>query len=174
MAHLAIAYPNISTQDFNWIQKYREQNDSRYYSAVKPHFTFIFPVFDVSQEKFLSEVTTQLNDAKKINFEVKVATVNFDSFGKFYHEFLVPDEGYSDIVKLHDKLYSGSLSKELRLDIDFIPHVGIGNSDDPLISKKRVDELNSSEFSIKGVIDIINVVKYENNSIKNVKNFVLQ
>lgn len=174
MAYLAISYPNLSIKDFDWIQKYREQNDSRYYSVVKPHFTFIFPVFNLSEEEFLTEVTTQLSGAKKIHFKSKVATVNFDSFGKFYHEFLVPDEGFSDIIKLHDKLYSGSLSSELRLDIDFIPHIGIGNSDNPMISKGRVDALNLSEFHVEGMIGSIDVVKYGNDLIETIKTFTLQ
>ena len=48
----------------------------------------------------------------------------------------------------------------MRLEIDFIPHIGIGNSDDAYISKKRVDELNKREISIIGKVDCIDVIEF--------------
>lgn len=168
MAFLVIAYPKISQEDFDWIQEYRKRNDPRYFGIVKPHFSIVFPVGDLEQEAFLEEAKKQAVGAKKFNFELKVATINKDGFGGFYHEFLVPDKGYSDIVKLHDKLYSGAFSGQLRLDLDFIPHVGIGNSDEAAVSKSRVDELNAVGVNISGTIDMLDIVAYENDAITTV------
>lgn len=73
---------------------------------------------------------------------------------------MVPDEGNSEIVKLHDKLYTGILNDELRLDIPFIPHIGFGGSVNPNESKSIADELNKSNFNVYGNIDKLAVVSY--------------
>jgi hypothetical protein len=40
--------------------------------------------------------------------------------------YLGVEEGYEEIVALHDQLYSGPLEEYLRTDLPFQPHVGLG------------------------------------------------
>lgn len=173
MAYLVVAYPKISQRDFDWIQDYRRENDLKHFSIVKPHFTLVFPMFDVSREDFVREVKHELEGFKKFDFEIRVSTVNKDVSGNFYHEFLVPDRGYSNIVKLHDKLYSGAFAGDQRFDVDFIPHIGIGNAKEAAESKKRVDELNKQGIDIKGTLDVIDVVEYAEGPVQTVDRFDL-
>lgn len=173
MSLLAIAYPKIASADFEKIQLCRQQHDSLYYNLVKTHFTLVFPVANIPEDVFLEEIGKLCSGVDKISFVLRCATLNKDSFSDYYHTFLVPDEGYSSIVKLHDKLYDGILQNQLRMDIDYVPHIGIGNSKDPLHCKKLASTWNAQPFSIAGIIDEITVVKYENNSVDPVKNFPL-
>lgn len=173
MAYLVVSYPTVTKQDFAWIQKYRKRNDSRYFSLVNPHFTFVFAVHDLEERTFVDEVEKLVKGEKKVEFEIKVATINQDDSKQYYHEFLVPDKGYSDITKLHDKLYSGAFAPYLRFDIDFIPHIGIGNSENPLTSKQRVDQLNAVGIYIKGSIDSLDIIEYKDGSLKTVKKLIL-
>lgn len=79
----------------------------------------------------------------------------------------VPDEGSSRIVKLHDKL-----KDNLRLDLDFIPLIGIGNSQDRHKCKKMVDEWNKEEFELRGTISrlkIVRIVRYENDVVTTIE-----
>jgi len=169
MSYLVLAYPEISSSDYQFIQDYRKINDPKYFNLVEPHITLVFSTSNLSEEEFVAEVEEQVSGISKFNFVIKCATINQDDSGSFYHEFLVPDEGYSNIVKLHDKLYSGKFYDNLRFDIDFIPHIGIGNSEDVHVSKKRVDQLNSQALSIEGAVRVLDVVKYEDNKITTVK-----
>tara|TARA_B100001964_G_scaffold217625_1_gene257864 strand:+ start:587 stop:1111 length:525 start_codon:yes stop_codon:yes gene_type:complete len=173
MAYLVIAYPNISSEDFSWIQKYREQNDALYFNVVKPHFTIVFPTFDVKVDDFVNEITNLASGLKRFDFKARCFVVNKDAFNDYYHEFLVPDEGFSNFIKLRDHFYSGKLSKNLRFDIDFIPHVGIGNSQNPQECKDRVDALNKKNLEIVGTIDKLAILKYEDDTITEIKNVEL-
>ncbi len=159
MAYLVLSYPVIKDADFELIQHYRKDNDELFYSVVDPHFTIVFPVFDFPEELFINEVTERTKGIKKVDFNLRCATINKDAFKDYYHTFLVPDEGYSKIIKLHDKLYSGKFKNDLRLDLDFIPHIGIGNSKDKFRCKQMVDEWNGKEFSIEGVISSLSIIK---------------
>ena len=141
MSLLAIAYPDLSKSDEDFIQNFRKEHD-KFYEMVQPHFALVFPLIDFSAADFTTEIKNQMRDVKPINFSIRCTTVNKDAFSELYHVFLVPDEGFSGIVKLHDKLYNDKLIENRRLDIDYIPHIGIGNSNDKWLCKKLADEWN--------------------------------
>ncbi|WP_348824418.1 2'-5' RNA ligase family protein [Flavobacterium aestuarii] len=174
MAYLVVAYPELTINDFDKIQKYRELNDKLFFNVVKPHFTIVFPVFDITESEFIDEIKLQANSIEKITFNIKCSTINKDAFSDYYHSFLVPDEGFSRIIRLHDKLYSDKLKDNLRLDIDFVPHIGIGNSLDKHLCKAMVDEWNKNDFSIAGTISELTIVKYENGIVENIEKIRLR
>ncbi len=168
MSYLAISYPELSPSDYQWIQNYREKHDSRYFSVVQPHITLVFTMNNIEQDDFVDEVKKQAYGFQAFEFAIKVATINQDDSGEYFHEFLVPDDGYSNIVKLHDKLYADEFASALRYDIDFIPHIGIGNSRDVKDSKLRVDELNAQNISVRGKVKGIDIVTFEHGVITTV------
>jgi hypothetical protein len=173
MSLLVLSYPAISQKDFNWIQKIRAEHDRLHYKIVDPHFTMVFAVDGMGLREFIEHIKKQVPGFKKIAFVLRGAIVVKDTFSEYTYVFLVPEEGYNDMVKLHDELYGGKLSSELRLDIPFIPHINIGNSIDPQDCKKLVDRLNQQSFAIKGWIETLDVVKYEDNRVKTIKQIKL-
>lgn len=174
MAYLVIAYPEMSSENFERIQSFRKYNDELLFKVVDPHFTVVFPVFDVLEEEFIREVKSKSQNVSKFEFVIRCATINKDAFNDYFHTFLVPDEGYSKFIKLHDKLYSEKLNSKLHLDIDFIPHIGVGKSFDKFACKKMVDEWNEKEFSIPGRITHLTVVSYENNLLTKINDIELK
>lgn len=105
MALLLIAYPRLSSADYSGIQSIRPSHDERYYGVVEPHFTFVFPVDGVPEDLLAEHVRTVTRDTPSIQFTLRSATVVKDFFGDVRHTFLVPDEGHSRLVRLHDRLY---------------------------------------------------------------------
>ncbi|ALO14444.1 hypothetical protein L21SP5_00773 [Salinivirga cyanobacteriivorans] len=173
MALAVVAYPVLNRNDYRMIQDFRKENDELYYSVIEPHFTFVFPVDEVDKPKFLEEIYKKLNGVEQIDFKIRCATVNKDAILDLYHLLLVPDEGYSKIVKLHDRLYSDLLFTCLRLDIDFIPHVAIANSPDKYKIKKLADDWNKTKFIIKGKVDSLTIVDYTGNVLTNLEHIAL-
>jgi hypothetical protein len=86
--------------------------------------------------------------------------MNKDVLSDYYHVFLVPDEGLGRLVRLHDLLYAGRLSPHRRLDIGCLPHVGVGNSIDPLQCARWAAEWNQDDFAIRGRIAALDVVRH--------------
>lgn len=158
MTYLVVAFPELKPEDFKLIQSNRKENDELYFNIIDPHFTLVFPVFDFTYERFLAEIMEKAADVKGFDFNLRVATINKDKFSDFFHVFLVPDEGYSNLVKLHDKLYSDKLIKNLHLDIDYVPHIGVGNSKDKHRCKHLVDKWNEKDFTIAGSISKLTVI----------------
>jgi 2'-5' RNA ligase len=162
---LVINYPTISDDDFAWIQDLRQQYDELNYLTIAPHFTLVFPIIDIDQEQLVSHVKQLTRCIQPFEFAIRCAVLGNDAFSEYTHVFLVPDEGYSNIVKLHDRLYAGVIASELRLDIPFIPHIGIANSLDARRCKQLVDRLNSQQFEIRGRFDGLDVIWSEGNRV---------
>ena len=88
--------------------------------------------------------------------------MNNDQISEYYFLFLVPDEGHSNVVKLRQKLNSGMLNKTLSLDIDFIPHIGIGSYLDKEKCIHMVNTVNDMNIMIKGVVKSLTIISYSN------------
>ena len=173
MALLVIAYPRMTAADFAWVQAIRARHDERYFQLVGPHVTLVFPVGGVAQDVLIEHVRRQVAAVKPISFVARCAIVVENDSKRFSHVFLVPDEGFSEIVRLHDRLYTGVLAASLRLDIAFIPHVDVGNNDDARACKALADELNAQDFRLNGLIDTLDVVSYEQGKVETVAQIAL-
>ena len=55
----------------------------------------------------------------------------------------------------------GILASELRLDIPFVPHIGIANAVDRQVCKRLADDLNGEGFSIEGILDTLDVISID-------------
>jgi 2'-5' RNA ligase len=173
MALLVLAYPEMSAVDYGRIQAFRKRHDGLYYHAVELHITLVFPTFDWEAELFVAETAKQLSGFRPFDFCLRCAVLNKDAFNDYYHTFLVPDEGYSRVVKLHDKLYADKLFPHRALHVDFVPHIGIGNSRDPHRCLEMIDSWNKDEFSIRGRIAALDVVRYEDDTVQTIQRLAL-
>ncbi len=174
MALLIVAYPEVSKDDYDLIQTFRRQHDELYYNVVKPHFTIVFPVFDWAKDAFVAESVKQAQGIRSFRFTLRSAVLNKDAFNDYYHVFLVPDEGYGRIIRLHDQMYADKLFPQRALEIDFIPHIGIGNSRDPLACLAMTREWNKQDFAISGWVLALDVVSYENDTTKTIQKMPLK
>ena len=166
MALGVLAYPRWNPEDYARIQDFRKDFDELYYQVVAPHFAFVFPLEGIGREAFLAEAEKQALGFGPIEFELRCAVINKDAFLPYYHLLLVPEKGYSRVVRLHDRLYSGQFRPHLRLDIDFIPHVGIANSKDPQLVKRWVDSWNRDDFCIRGRMESVTAIEYLDGTLK--------
>ncbi len=63
-----------------FVQSYRKDNDDLFFNIVNPHFTIVFPVFDISEEEFTGEVKNKSANSVKFDFVIRCATINKDAF----------------------------------------------------------------------------------------------
>ena len=174
MSLLVLAYPQIEKKDFEWIQSFRAKHDERYFNIVNPHFTLVFPVFDANEGDFIKHAEKISKKFNEYYFVLRCAQIVKDSFSDYTDVFLIPEEGYRIFVKLHDALYTDLLASHLRLDIPFIPHMGIANNIDAVKCKKTADEINSKNIEIVGAVNKLDIVDYQKNSLKTIKEIYLK
>jgi 2'-5' RNA ligase len=171
---LVVNYPTLQIEDWETIQITRKNNDRLYYDVVAPHFTLVFPTFTVDEATFVNHVKQVAQATHAFDFVIRCATLGDDAFSDYTHVFLVPDEGYSQIIRFHDRLYTGILTPELRLDIPFVPHIGIANDLDPKVCKMIVDRWNSRDFTIRGRVEQVDIIWYEDNQVDTITKIPLK
>ena len=173
MSLLVVSYPELSHQDADWIQALRQRHGFLKHSVLAPHFTFVFPLSDVTEDELLAHIQLLATGQPSIRFVLRSSMLVKDDSNENYYVLLAPDEGFSAIGRLHDKLYTGMLTSKLRLDLPFIPHITIGFSPDVLGCKSVVDALNSEDFAISGEIAHLDVVRKEAETAWTVGRFAL-
>lgn len=172
MAYLALAYPDIDQSDYDWIQDIRKKHDKRYFDVVRPHFTLVFSTDKLSLEDFTQHVKEKTKDFQAFEISLDSARVVEDDSKEFFHEFLIPSEGFDEINKIHDKLYTGLLESELRHDIPFIPHVGIGTSDDRQEAEETVSMVMQEQRPINGTVSKITIVEFDGKKVIDLQTIV--
>lgn len=173
MALAVVNYPTLSEDDVAWIQAIRQKHDPLYFNVIDPHFTLIFPTDAVSERTLIDHVRRCIGESISFDVVFRCVILGDPDFQEHAHAFLVPDEGFSDVVRLHDRLYTGLLAGELRLDLPFIPHVGIANTPRPEQCKIIVDQLNAEEFEIRGRVEMLDVIGYDGERVWTIEQFSL-
>jgi 2'-5' RNA ligase len=74
---------------------------------------------------------------------------------------LMPDEGFSALVRLRDALHTGPLARHLRLDIPFTPHVTVARLATPRPAKVLADSINALSINVAAPVASLDVVRYE-------------
>lgn len=166
MALLAVSYPDLQAEDFEWIQRLRAEYDKAHHQIIRPHFTLVHPVERLDRGRFIDHVRPIVEKTTVIRFAISRALAVPTPTGGECYVFLLPDEGYGDIVSLHDNLYTGPLADELNPDYPFTPHITVGVSNNREVCEKLADDLNENAFSIAGTIQSIDIIDYENNRIE--------
>jgi 2'-5' RNA ligase len=172
---LCLAYPQLSQADTKLIRDFRLKHDQKYVDVVDAHWTMIFPgsCEGISQDDLQSHISGIALQSDPINITCRYALVYDDNESDDYYIFLVPDEGFSAISLLHDKLYDDFMRPALRLDIPYVPHIGIATSKDKDHLYNLAKEWNSKQFEIKSTIDELTLCSYNGKRVTNLQSFSL-
>ena len=171
MPLLVLAYPELAPEDTVWIEMIRAVHDPAH-ERVRAHFTLVYPLPD-SPEQLGVEVVSEVIRAAAaafapIAFVLRSAIPFNDLLGPDTNVFLMPDEGFGALVRLHDRLYSGPLAGELRLDIPSVPHITVARLHDPQAGKRLADTLNGREFAISGTITALYLVTHDGGTVRTI------
>lgn len=149
---LTVGFPALEADDRAFITAFRERHDPRA-AAIAPHFTFLFGCAALDEDAYTAHVKHVADSTAPIRFVCRYAMLGADDEDASAYVFLVPDEGFAALSRLHDALYRGPMAPHLRLDLPFVPHLTIGRSLDRQLMLQRCTELNASDLRIAGHLD---------------------
>jgi 2'-5' RNA ligase len=166
---LVIAYPEIEQCDHDWIESLRIKYDQAHYHIVRPHFTLVFPAEGIAENDLIGHVEACVKTAPPISFVLRSASTIYDQFTDRWLVLLIPDEGNGRLSKLHDSLYTGTLADKWLMKIPYIPHVTVATLEDCQECKGLTSEVNREGLEIAGLIRAVEVLSYENETLKPIK-----
>ena len=162
MQHLVISYPAFTDEGTAWINEFRTTHPYLEYPRIPPHVTFVFPTdTHISTQEITAHTKARAATTRAFDFVCRCAMPVKDLTSPLTHLFLTPDEGFSDVVRLHDALYTGPLTEQLRLDIPFIPHITLGYAEDHVYCKTAADTANAERFEVRGSINELTIMSRE-------------
>ena len=173
MKLMAVCFPELDKDDFDWIQSIRKEHDPQF-SAVAPHFSLVFPIVNTYRREFIDHCRNICGRFTSFPFIIREAVVHQDSPEDSRYVFLVPIEGKSQIITMHDNLYSGRFEPELNMEIPYIPHMTIAQSHDLSKCEILVDNINSLNFEIRGNINDVDIIQIDGVNISTLEKIPLE
>jgi 2'-5' RNA ligase len=171
MPLLVLAYPEFAPEDSVWIEMIRAVHDLAH-ERVRAHFTLVYPLPDTPEQFGVEVVSAVIESAAAefapIAFVLRSAIPFNDLLGPETNVFLMPDEGFGALVRLHDRLYSGPLAGALRLDIPSVPHITVARLRSPQAAKRLADTLNGRDFAIAGTITALYLVTHDGGTVRTI------
>ncbi|MFY7864788.1 2'-5' RNA ligase family protein [Roseateles sp.] len=168
-----VSYPEVAPEDLSFMERFRQLHDLPYLDVVAAHFTMVFSCKTIELAEYTKHIEAVARQSEPIRFSCKYAMLGADDFDDTAYVFLVPDEGYSGISLLHDRLYTGLLQPFLKLDVPFVPHITIGTLKDRSAAKALCDELNRTGVHIEGTLRALTIGALEDGKLKNLSSHAL-
>ena len=173
-----LAYPFLSATDRAVVDAIRAKHDRAKAAMVRPHFTLVFGCAERDEDEYLNHVGAIAATTTRIQFHCRYAMLGAGGADDAVadhaaHVFLVPDEGNSAIMGLHDRLYTGILSSRLRHDIQYVAHITLATCADSKRAKRLCDEINAQAVSIAGKIEALTVSAVDGREFSDLRSFPL-
>jgi 2'-5' RNA ligase superfamily len=149
-----IARPHFNKEDLAWITDIRSRRAG---SRGAPYFTLVFSNPSLTPSAFLNAVRTYSKDVHPIRFRLRSALVVPEQAAGRFHVFLIPDEGFGAILKLHDALHVGALAPAVRQDNPYLPHITVATTADHAKARDLAVALNQGGLDIHGHIEALEV-----------------
>lgn len=168
MPFAVVSYPKFIPNEGELIPVMESIYPKFIYPKLAPHFTVVFPQVSVPQQQLLPHVQAVAANHAPIPFVIRRVEAVADKLSQNHYLFLVPDEGFEEVVQLHDDLYGGLLAHELRLDIPFVPHITLGYTPDAAYCEAAANAINAQPFELRGVIEVLDIVEIQSESAQTV------
>ena len=165
-----IARPHFDKADLAWLTDIRSRRAS---SRGAPYFTLVFSGVDLAPTSFADAIRAHVEGVHPIRFRLRSALVAPEPTVGRFHVFLIPDEGFGAILKLHDALHTGPIAAALRTDTPYLPHITVATTTDHAAARKLAQALNQGGVDIHGHIDALQVERRTGEVIKPVADIPL-
>lgn len=149
-----IARPHFDKADLAWLTDIRSRRAG---SRGPPYFTLVFPGVQMEPHAFANQIRSNVADIPRIRFRLRSALVVPEHAVGRFHVFLIPDEGFGAILKLHDVLHVGPIEAAIRPETPYLPHITVATSADRAEARKVAQALNQGGIDISGHIDALTV-----------------
>jgi 2'-5' RNA ligase len=152
-----VAFPEWAAADAAFVDGFRRRHDEAMHSVVGPHVTLLFGCSALPAPDYRAHVERVAASSPTLSVRFRYAMLGADDEQPLAYVFLVPDDGNAGLSLLHDRLYTGPMAAQLRLDLPYTPHVTIGRSADRLQAKRWCDQLNEAGVDIEARISTLTV-----------------
>lgn len=166
MSLAVIAIPDLLPDDAELLHEMQSRNGVRSFGLIHPFLTVVEPTDELDASPLIEHVRSIAGSLGSFTFALRCALPFFDRENGRTQVVLVPERGFSDLVRVRSMLYRGALREALRLDVPFIPHLSVGEFDDPERAWRMADRLNEDRPAVLGSLRELAVVELDGESVQ--------
>lgn len=160
-----IARPQFEKPDLAWLTDIRSRRAG---NRGPPYFTLVFAGAEMPAHDFAAHVRAAAADIPRIRFRLRAALVAPEPTVARFHVFLVPDEGFGAILRLHEALHTGPVEAALNPERPYIPHITVATLADYAEARRLAAALNRGDIDIQGQIESLEVERRTGDTIRKV------
>jgi len=149
-----VAKPVFAHAHADWLAQLRAAQ-AHIHDVVE--FTLVFPGATGSTQEVVRHVEAVCAATSRIRFCLRSAMIVPEGRTGQFHVFLVPDEGFGAIIRLHDRLHVGPLAACLDREMPYIPHITVASLGDFDVARRIKASLNAHDLALSGHIDALEV-----------------
>jgi 2'-5' RNA ligase len=113
-----VHYPSLDTQRIN---QFRRRYDPQV-DLIEPHITLMFPVPEsIGEKKLVNHLESVLRGQQPFPIHLQGLQRSRDDY-----LFLMIQEGRTDIIGLHNEIYTGVLANRIKGELPYVPHLTLG------------------------------------------------
>lgn len=156
--YAVIAEPALAAADRAWVQALRRREDPGGFARVEPHLTLVFAVALADPAPLLRAMRREAARTRPFRVALDRVLLLEDIAGGFVI-CLGAARGRAALIRLHDRLYAGSLAPCLRADIAYEPHLTLGRRRTARAADRLADRIAASEPDLRAPVDSLLLVE---------------
>lgn len=149
-----VARPVFGKAELEWLTHQREAHA---HSPGPPEFTLVFPGAAAEADIVVAHVRAVCAATPRVSFCLRAAVIVPEPVLGWYHVFLVPEEGFAALIRLHERLNAGPLVACLRPEEPYIPHLTVASVKEFDLARRTKSALNAQDLAVAGRIDEVEV-----------------
>ncbi|MEQ8814847.1 MAG: 2'-5' RNA ligase family protein [Thalassobaculum sp.] len=162
MSLAVLGRPRLKAADAAWITALRDRHGKALATPeIGPHVTLVFPTGATDATTATGHLAMVAGETPPLDLAFRCALPVPDPDSGDTFVYLVPDEGFSTLVRLHDRLYSGPFAEALRLDLPYIPHITLGRIAEAKLARALADDLNGQEPEIGARLETVELFRLD-------------
>ena len=171
---IIFSIPTLNEKNLKWVECLRGRYSPGQVKTLLPHFTML----STERQIQCNELENLLNEIsmhhQKINFTIHRALAMPPLNGHdSWYAFLVPDQGFSDLSKLHASICCKRFNLSDEQLFPFIPHITVGLFSEKTACLNAIDEINAGYISLSGNVDEISAAQVSDDGVEIIKTIEL-
>jgi 2'-5' RNA ligase len=160
-----VTFPEIQADEFGWIEDLRGTHLPAPEAGVAPHVTLVFPAEITTDDNLMMHMLGAAGSTQPIDASFRIAAPMVDPIKGGWTVRLLPDQGLSKLMRLHNFLYTGPFAPHLNLDASYVPHLTVGRATSGQQAQALSEELNSSVIEIEARFTTVDLLRIEDGKV---------
>jgi hypothetical protein len=160
-----VTCPEIPPSELAWIEDLRGKHLSSPETDIPPHVMLVYPAEFVMDENLTMHMYGVTGSTQPFEAIFRIAAPAIDPIHGGWRVQLLPDEGLSKLMRMHNFLYTGPIADHVNYDIPYVPHLTIARTETGPQANALCEELNSSIIEVSARFTTVKILRIEGGEV---------